>query len=159
MATLYEINKELLALEELSEELDEQTLADTWEALAVERKDKIEAVLSYIKHLRFMAEGIKAEAKTLADRSKSYEKRAESLLGYLQGQMDEREQYESSRHKITWRASQSVQVSVEAESLPEAYQRTKVTVEPNKKLLLDDLKAGAEVEGVTLVSKLNMGVK
>jgi hypothetical protein len=159
MTTLYEINKELLALEELSEELDEQTLADTWQALALERKDKIEAVLSYIKHLRFMADGIKAEAKTLADRSKSYEKRAESLLGYLQGQMDEREAYESSRHKITWRASQSVEVAVEAEELPEAYQRTKVAVEPNKKLLLDDLKAGAEVEGVTLVSKLNMGVK
>lgn len=29
----------------------------------------------------------------------------------------------------------------------------------NKKLLLDDLKAGAEVEGVRIVEKLNMGVK
>jgi hypothetical protein len=55
MTSLYELNaqlSELLALEEL----DEQTLADTWEALALERSEKIENVLGFIKHLKAMAD-------------------------------------------------------------------------------------------------------
>ena len=51
MGSLYEINLELLELAEIEEELDEQTLRDTWEALALERAEKIENVLSFIKHL------------------------------------------------------------------------------------------------------------
>jgi len=38
MASLYELNKQLSELLAL-DELDEQTLADTWEALALERSE------------------------------------------------------------------------------------------------------------------------
>jgi len=159
MSSLYEINLELLELAEIEEELDEQTLRDTWEALALERAEKIENVLSFIKHLRHMATGCKAEAKSLADRAKGYETKADNMLSYLQSQLKEREKYESTRHKITWRKSQSVEIEIDPALLPVPYQRIKTTVEPNKKALLDDLKAGGEIEGVKMIEKLNMGVK
>ena len=156
MTSLYELNaqlSELLALEEL----DEQTLADTWEALALERSEKIENVLCFIKHLKAMADMCKVEAKSLSDRSKSYDSKAESLLGYLQSQLEPREKYESARHCITWRNSQAVEIEVETSELPQIYQRLKV--EPNKQALKDDLKAGAIVDGVKLIDKLTMKVK
>jgi len=157
MGSLYEINLELLELAEIEEELDEQTLRDTWEALALERAEKIENVLSFIKHLRHMATGCKAEAKSLADRAKGYETKADNLQAYLQSQLEEREKYESTRHKITWRKSQSVEIGVDPSELAEIYQRIKI--EPDKKALLDDLKIGAEIAGVKMIEKLNMGVK
>ena len=157
MGSLYEINLELLELAEIEEELDEQTLRDTWEALALERAEKIENVLSFIKHLRHKATGCKAEAKSLADRAKGYETKADNLQAYLQSQLEEREKYESTRHKITWRKSQSVEIGVDPSELAEIYQRIKI--EPDKKALLDDLKMGAEIAGVKMIEKLNMGVK
>ena len=156
MTSLYELNKQLSELLAL-EELDKQTLADTWEALALERSEKIENVLCFIKHLKAMADMCKVEAKSLSDRSKSYDSKAESLLGYLQSQLEPREKYESARHCITWRNSQAVEIEVETSELPQIYQRLKV--EPNKQALKDDLKAGATVEGVKLVDRLTMGVK
>lgn len=158
MTTLYELNEQLRELEHL-DDIDEQTFLDTWCSLSQERSEKIEAILNFIKHLRFMAEGIKIEAKKLSDRAKSYENRADGLLEYLRNQLKEGEAYESARHQIVWRKSQSVEVTVEPEELPEIYQRRKFSIEANKRALLDDLKCGAEVEGVRIVEKLNMGVK
>ena len=106
-----------------------------------------------------MATGCKNEAKSLADRAKGYETKADNMLAYLQSQLQEREKYESTRHKITWRKSQSVEIEIDPALLPVPYQRIKTTVEPNKKALLDDLKAGGEIEGVKMIEKLNMGVK
>lgn len=159
MTTLYDINLELLELAEIEDELDEDTLRDTWEALALERAEKIENVCGMIKHLRHMAEGCKAEARNLSERSKGYERKADNLQAYLQSQLEEREKYESSRHKLTWRKSQSVEIFVDPTMLAAPYQRIKTTVEPDKKALLDDLKGGAEIDGVKLVEKLNLGVK
>jgi hypothetical protein len=159
MSTLYDINQELLELAEIEDELDEDTLRDTWEALALERAEKIENVCGFIKHLFFMAEGCKAEAKTLLERSKAYDKKAETIKAYLKGQLEPREKYESKRHKITWRKSESVEIDVEAHLLPECYQRTKVTVEADKKALLTDIKCGADIPNVRRIEKLNMGIK
>jgi len=159
MSSLYEINLELLELAEIEQELDEQTLRDTWEALALERAEKIENVLSFIKHLRHMATGCKNEAKSLSERAKGYETKADNMISYLQSQLEEREKYESTRHKLTWRKSQSVEIGVDPSELAEIYQRIKTTIEPDKKALLDDLKMGAEIAGVKIIEKLNMGVK
>ena len=159
MTSLYDINLELLELAEIEDELDEQTLRDTWEALALERAEKIENVCSMIKHLRHMSEGCKSEARNLTERSKAYERKADNLQSYLQSQLEEREKYESNRHKLTWRKSQSVEIGVDASELAEIYQRVKTTIEPDKKALLDDLKMGAEISGVKMIEKLNMGVK
>ena len=158
MSTLYELNEQLRELEHL-EDIDEQAFLDTWWSLSKERSEKIESILNLIKHLRFMSEGIRIEAKKLSDRAKSYDNRADGLLEYLRNQLKKGESYESARHQITWRKSQFVEVTVEPEELPEIYQRRKFSIEANKRALLDDLKCGAEVEGVKIVEKLNIGIK
>jgi uncharacterized coiled-coil DUF342 family protein len=157
MSTLYEINGELLQLLSQRDELDEQSFRDTWEALELERADKIENVLSYVKDLRLKASGCKAEADNLAQRAKVYSNRADSLMNYLQLQLSERERYESARHKLTWRSTTSVEVSCEPHELPEQFQR--VTLGADKKALKEALESGVSIAGVEIVNKLNMNVK
>jgi hypothetical protein len=157
MGTLYDINGELLELLAARPELDEEAFKDTWESLQLERAEKIENVCAYIKEQQALAAACKGEADVLAERARVYANRAKSLTGYLQMQLDEREKYESARHKLQWRSSTSVEVSCNPQLLPEQYQR--LTVAADKTALKQALSAGERIDGCELKTKVNLGVK
>ena len=111
---LYDISEDLerfaLALED--GEIPEEAIADTLESLSLEADAKIDSIISLIKHYAAFAEDIKAEVKTLQERQKACEKRAEGLKEYICLCLDKmgRDKFESARHKISFRSSEAVMV-------------------------------------------------
>lgn len=157
--TLYSINQQLFELLSDRNEYDEDSFRDTFEALALERVQKIDNTCSFIKHRRAQAEALKAEAKALKERADSYANQAENASNWLSKLLEPREKFENSRHKIQWRKSTKVEISldIKPDSLPAEYLKT--TVAPNKLAITEALKEGREVPHCKLVEQLNMSVK
>ena len=65
--------------------------------------------------------------------------------------------WQNSEVAISWRKSESVEVS-NVKELPEEYLKYK-DPEPDKVKLKADLKAGAEIDGARLVTKENIQIK
>jgi thioesterase domain-containing protein len=83
--TLYEINTKYLALLDAiaNDEIPEEAIADTLEAVQAEFNDKAEAIGLYIKNLSAEAEAIKAEVDALLERLRAKNNKVESLKNYL----------------------------------------------------------------------------
>lgn len=158
MNSLYHINEELLQLLKDREDIDdEQAFKDTWEALAWERRDKIENILSFIKSLHTWADGCEKEAKTLKERAARYRKKAENITSYLQSQLEPREEYVSDKHEIKWRASTQTVVTVPPEELPERFRKVSYTA--SKKDIREYLNEGGTIQGCSLNKQLNLSIK
>lgn len=155
--TLYNINGELLQLLKEREEFDDETFKDTWESLALERAEKIDNTLSFIKDCKAKSEALKEEAKKLKERADSLSNQAENTLNRLSSLLTPREKFENARHKLLWRESVSTDVTVEASELPEAYQNWKVS--PDKTAIKEALQSGKTIPGCSLNKKLNLSVK
>lgn len=87
---LYEISNEYKYVESLfeDEEMDEQTIRDTLEAIGGEFEDKADNYARMIKNLSAEAEMVKAEADRLSRRRKSLEDRADWLKKTLKANME-----------------------------------------------------------------------
>ena len=163
MANLFDINKALVdawdaAIDPETGELDETLLA-AFEALQMERDEKVENIGCWIKNLASDAEALKAEAKAMNERAKRAERKADGLKRYLEAALHG-EKFQSTRVAISWRRSTSVEVDeAEIPELPEQYVRRKVTVEADKTAIKDALKAGEVIEGCRLVEKQSIQIK
>ena len=163
MANLFEINKAMMdawdaAIDPETGELDADALA-AFEALQMERDEKVENIGCWIKNLASDAEALKAEAKAMTERAKRAERKADSLKRYLEAALHG-EKFSSTRCAISWRHSTSVEVDeAEVPELPEQYVRRKVTVEADKTAIKDALKAGEIIEGCRLVEKQSIQIK
>ena len=157
--TLYEINAELENLMEIA--VDPETgeisedLAKQIDALSMAKDEKIEGVACFIKNLKADAKAIKDEVKSLQARAKAAENKAERLTDYLKYYLNG-EKFKTAKVSISYRNSESVLVE-DASVLPAEYQR--VTVEADKVAIKDAIKAGASIEGATLVSNTSMIIK
>lgn len=140
----------LLSIKEIVED-DEQARADAVEGetslmeaidKALERKTLVEA------HI----EGLKAAQQRLKDRKERFENQVERIRGVIAGAMEAIDVKRLERPTATLTlALPSPQVQITAESeLPSAYLVEKVTVSPDKRKLLADLKAGATIPGAEL---------
>ena len=163
MANLFEINKAMMdawdaAIDPETGELDADALA-AFEALQMERDEKVENIGCWIKNLASDAEALKAEAKAMTERAKRAERKADSLKRYLEAALHG-EKFSSTRCAISWRHSTSVEVDeAEVPELPEQYVRRKVTVEADKTAIKDALKAGEVIEGCRLIEKQSIQIK
>ena len=81
MSTLYEVTGRVLALQDLmlDEDLDEQTIADTIEAIEGEYEIKLENYCKVIKNLEADVEALTKESKRLTDKKKSLENNIKRL--------------------------------------------------------------------------------
>lgn len=161
MANLFEINKAIMnaweaCVDPETGEINEDIYAEM-EALQVERDEKIENIACWAKNLMSDAAQLKAEAKTMADRAASAEKKAESLKRYLAAVLNGTK-FETTRCIIGWRKSTAVLIEPDAD-LPEEYVRTKVTTEPDKTAIKAALTSGKTVDGCTLETRNNMTLK
>src|SRR5574344_1732207 len=124
MASLYDIDNRILDLtdKETGEILDEQA----FEALQMERNDKLENIALWVKNLLSESEALKAEEKAFAERRKSAENKAESLKRYLDSALDG-QKFNTTKVAISYRKSTSVDV-LDVSKLPQEYQVVKTTV-------------------------------
>ena len=120
-------------------------------------EEKLENCAWIFRNLELEADAYKAEAKRLADKSKSRELAAERLKKYI-GYCLRGEPCKTKNFNFSFRKSEQVEV-INLELLPEAYVRTVTKSEPNKELIKIDLKNGATIPGCGLLKNLSLQIK
>ena len=154
MANLYEIDQGILECIDLEtgEIIDPERL----ENLQMERSQKIENVVCWIKNLLSDAEAIKAEKEALAKRQLAALAKAEQLEEWLKKAL-EGQRFSTAKCAVSFRKSETVEVA-DVSLLPEDLLRVKTTVEPNKTAIKALLKDGQEVVGCCLVERQNVQI-
>ncbi len=155
MANLYEIDQGILECLDL--ETGEVIDPDRLESLQMERSQKIENVVLWIKNLESDALAIKTEKDALAKRQVAALAKAEQLKEWLANAL-EGQKFNTARCAVSFRRSETVEVS-DVALLPDDLKRVKTTVEPNKTAIKALLKDGQEVVGCSLVENQNINIK
>lgn len=156
---LYDINKELEALETLIEEQGgevSEELEAHLEKIEGERSEKIFNLVCWIKNMEAEQTMLEAEEKKLKERRKRIERKHARIEQYLLTVMHDKER--AGHFMISKRKSEAVQIEDEKQ-LPVQYMRHKEVVEPNKALIKQAIKEGAEVPGAKLVTNTSLQVK
>lgn len=158
---LYEINAELeaafnAAIDPETGEILDESMAEQFEQLQVDRETKINNTACLIKNLKAEAAALKAERDAFAARQKAAEKKAEALTKYLSGFLNG-EKFKSTEVSISWRKSESLEVT-DLLQIPDEYLTYKMP-EANKTAIKAAIKAGTEVPGVQIVQNMNMSIK
>ena len=154
MANLYEINRAIL------ECVDPETgeiVDDRIGELIMERDQKLENIVLWIKNLQSDAAAFKAEKEAFEKRQKAAEKKIVSLQKYLTDNL-RGEAFSTAKCAVSFRKSERVEVFNE-EMLPKKYLVKKVTFVPDKDAIKTMLKSGHAVRGCQLVEKLNPQIK
>lgn len=153
MASLYEINKEILECvdTESGEIIDEEKL----ENLELEKNDKLENIALWIKNLKAEAEMIKAEKKNLDARIKSCENKADRLTELLKKELGG-DKFKTAKVDISYRKSERVEIT-DLSVIPVEF--LTVTTSADKTEIKKLLKSGVEVKGAELVENNNMQIK
>lgn len=168
--TLYDIDAAILeAVDAISEIFDEETgevtdvdafevLKGKFDALQMERKQKISNIACLYKQTLAEAEAIKAEKMKLGKRQQIAENRAEQIKMYLEYALGG-EKFEDARCKISYRKSEGIHFAenFSFDNLPGKY--IKCTIDAKKTEIKAALKAGEEIPGVSLVTKQNIQIK
>lgn len=165
---LYELTHDYLAFMQAVEndEIPEEAIADTLEAITAEIEDKADNIACLLKNLDAEIVAIKAEETRLAERRKTKEKSHERIKAYLAETLQSAgfAKLETARNKITFRKSESVEVADEEAFIKWAtaqrddlltYSAPKV----NKTAIKNALKEGEEIVGAQLVAKNNIQIK
>jgi hypothetical protein len=155
LANLYAINQAILDCVDFDtgEVIDPERLNN----LQMERSQKIENIVLYIKNLESDALAFKAEKEAFADREKAAKTKAEQLKNYLAYAL-EGQKFSTGRCAVTFRKSEQVEV-LDVEKIPLKYLVETVEVKPDKKTIKALLKEGQEISGCRLVENLNPQIK
>ena len=153
--SLYEINAEIaLITEDILNTADwtEQTeLLDQLDNLEMERDEKREAYVHVIRNAEAMATDLQRESKAFSLRAGQHRNLAARLKKRLLEDLQANGEQRARAGKWNLRRQRSpekVAVYIDAEDLPEEFQR--VTVAVDKQLLLQALKQGEKIDGVKI---------
>jgi hypothetical protein len=165
VSNLFEIASEYRAdaakLEDL--DLDDQTFADTLEAISGDLETKCMQTAFVARNLEATAAQIKEAAKVMTERAKALENRAERIRKYLLDGLTlaqvEKVDTPYFRIKIALNPP-SVQIADES-LIPDAYKTEPEPPKPmpDKKLIAAALKDGFEVPGCSLVRGRRLDIK
>lgn len=162
MVSLYELNGRAGEIErELEHTEDPQlksALLDELDALYLALDDKLEAYCVVIKNLDAERDAIDLEIVRLRNKSKALETTTEELIKRLKSTIGEGTKWGRGVHSISWRKSTAVKI-VDEKAIPVQYLREILKYEPDKKLLLEDLKCKATIPGATLEERFNLTIK
>ena len=156
---IYEIDHAIMDLfdPETGECLDEEKLAD----LQMAHDKKLENMGCWVKDLDAEAAAIRTEEKSLADRRRVIENKAERLRAFLGRYIGEGNRFQSARCAISWRKSESVKVDIELlkqDPLSDNYLRFK-DPDVNRAEIKKAIKDGTPVMGAEIVINQNMQIK
>lgn len=151
---LFEIDKEIMTCIDLDggEIIDPEKL----DALKMERDYKIQNIALWIKNLNAEAAALKAEKQAFEERQKQAERKAESLKEYLSSYLNG-QKFETAKVKLSFRKSEVLNIS-EGALIPDNFLKWKEP-EINKTELKRAVKAGLQINGVTLQEKQNLQIK
>lgn len=159
---LYEIEQGLRALIEgtLEKIVDMETgevfTVDNLENLQLVKEEKLEGCAVVYKELKADAEALANEIKTLQERKARLVKKQEWLADYMAVALNG-EKLKTPKCTISYRKSESVELTGNIEEVPSEYCKTKV--ELDKTAVKKAIKEGIEVPGCSLIAKMNMQVK
>lgn len=155
MASIYEINQSIL--ECLDAETGEIIDPERLDSLMMEKDQKIENVVCWIKNLLSDADAIKAEKDALAEREAKCRKKAEDLKNWLTTIL-EGQKFSTAKCAVSYRKSTKLEI-LDAESIPKEYLVETVTVKPDANTIKTLLKNGQEISGCILVENQNIQIK
>lgn len=164
---LYELENAYLSLLQMidDEELPEDAITDTLEAITGEIEVKADNIACMLKNIEADITAIKTEESRLAERRKAKEKTHEKLKQYLSVTLQRMniDNVETARNKITFRRSEAVELDVETFMAWALTNRDDLLSYPaptaNKTEIKKAIKGGAEIVGAQLVSKQNIQIK
>lgn len=159
---LYEITTQY------QEVLDDMRDAENGEALAeiADKLAKIEGSLEekldncarVLRSLEAEADVFEQEAKRLSDKARLLANHADRFKNYIALCLGEGNQIKTPLFSFRWLTRESVEV-LSPDLIPPQYQRTKTTVEPDKKMIMQDIQNGAEITGARLIKKHHLQIK
>lgn len=152
---LYQLTDEFQALAAMDAGDDDgfaEALAETLDAQGSQVEDKIEATIIVARQLEADAEACKAEAKRLTERARAFERNAKACKDRVLWAMETtgRDKIKRQLFTITRQAGRPIVDIDDVDLLPADYIVTKTTESPDKRALLDALKAGLAVPGCHL---------
>lgn len=150
---LYEIKREILDCidTETGEIIDYEKL----EALSIEKDEKIENILLWLKNLKAQAAALQAEKLNFAQRQKVCENQIERLENYITDVLGG-DKWESPKVKASFRRSDEL-IMAEGAKIPVAFRKQKI--ELDKAGIKAAIKGGKTYKGFTIETKLNLQIK
>ena len=153
--TIFEIDEKILnCIDVETGEVD----TDALDALQLERNNKIDNIIKWIKELRAEAAAISAEIDSLVKRLDSRAAKADRLTAYLETVL-RGEEFRSASCEVRYRKSPAaVKIADEAvflEKYPN-FAKIKQAVSVDRVALKAAIKSGKEFDGAVLESKNNM---
>lgn len=162
---LYELANDYMALMQAidNDEIPEEAIADTLEAIKGEIEIKADNIACMLKNLDADVAAIKAEETRLATRRKAKEKLHEKIKTYLSNMLQNVGvgEVETARNKITFRKSEAV--NIDPTFIKWALENrddllTYAAPTANKTEIKKALKGGAEIPGAQLVTNQNIQI-
>ena len=143
-------------------ELDEQTVADTLEAMAGDLEIKAQSVAHMVRAFEADAAAVSQWAKDAAARAKAIEARADRLRDYLAHCLDSAgiEKIDGPGIRISWRKSSSVVIDDETQiPLSLMVCQPAPAPRPDKASIASEIKSGRYVPGAHVESRRSLQVK
>jgi hypothetical protein len=164
---LYELANDYLALLNAidNDELPEEAIADTLEAITASIEDKADSIACMLKSIDAEVAAIKAEEARLAERRNAKEKSHERIKQYLSETLQSAgiDKIETARNRITFRKSEVVEVAedvfIEWAQKNRDDLLTYSAPKVNKTEIKKALKGGAEIVGAELRVNQNIQIK
>lgn len=167
MPTLYEITGEMKALEEMIDTFttdidgnprdlepdDRDALLALVDEIQGQFSAKAERICRYMADVQAVAAACKAEEERLAKRRRAADRKAEALKWILETSMIRAgmERAEAGTFKLAFQKNPPSVFIARPEDVPPEYWRViPETREPDKRKMLDDLKAGRAIPGALL---------
>ena len=153
MASIYELKAEFDTLWMILEDelADDETISGAWEVAQEDLADKLENCCKYIKNCETEIAGLKAEEERLNARRKAKENAVKRLKELMKMAMlaagEKKIQCGTFTTSIQNNAPSVVVDEQYIENIPSEYLRVKEP-EIDKKKMLEDLKAGKDLEGL-----------
>jgi len=146
---LYEIEQAIL--ECVDGDTGEILDVDRLNELAMDRRTKIDNIISWYKQLAAEATAIENEVKALQKRQSQKMNKAESLKLWLSDILNG-SKFESSRNFVSWRRSDEVNI-IDETKIPDEYKTEKTEVIINKNDIKKAIKEGVPIPGAGLIVK------
>lgn len=164
MASLYELSKDFLQLEEIVENTEgeeKQQAEEIREIIKQELNNKAVNVAYYIRNLESSIEEKKAEEKRIKEIRQKEEKRLKNFKNYVIEVFAELgiKKFDTSIGKLAVRSSKAIEIVNDINLLPDEYKRVKTVVEADKTELKKALSNGVEIKGVELVENYNLNIR
>ncbi len=139
---------------------EEDGLEEYSKSLAIQEKNKVNAIVGYLRENELTAEMIEVEIARLSEMAKFYRNRQERIKKSVNFAMKAHdiESIETGLFRLFFRKSESVEIE-DVSKIPEDYLVTKTTTYPDKVKIKKAIKDGEKINGVIIKESSNLQIK